>query len=89
MQDMRINNDTTVLNQYLYCGKKANKPKIHHRICEERCKKFKKCPYYGEWYREYHGNDVKKEVKPKLKKVVSRTRKKTKKRKYKTKVVSA
>ena len=89
MRRMRNSNVNTVLDPYLYCGKKRNKPRIHHKICEERCKKFKECPYYGEWYREYYGEDVeKKKIKPKRKKVARRTRKKIKKKKYKTKVVS-
>lgn len=90
MRKMRNSNAPTVLNEYLYCEKKPSKPRIHHRICEERCKKFKKCPYYGEWYREYYGKEIEKpEPKPKRKKVVRRVKKKVKKKKLKVKAVSA
>jgi hypothetical protein len=90
MPELRNPNDSE-LSQYLYCNKKNNKPRIHHTVCEERCKKFKKCPYYGEWYREYYDKEVeeKPKPKPKIKKVVKRTRKKIKKRKPKAKAVSA
>lgn len=92
MPKMRNSNDSTVLKDpYLFCSRKRNKPRIHHRICEENCKKFKKCPYYGEWYREYYGEEVegKPKPKPKRKKVVRRTRKRVKKKKPKAKAVKA
>lgn len=72
MPKLRDNN-VPVLNQYLVCKKKRNQPRIHNSICEVRCKKFKKCPYYGEWYREYYGKELEKKVKSK---------------KYKTKAVN-
>ena len=78
----------TVLNEYLVCDQKHKKPRIHHSICEARCKKFKKCPYYGEWYREYYGEELEK-PKPKRKKVIKRARKKAKKKKLKVKAVKA
>lgn len=90
MPNMRIGDDTTVLNQYLYCGTKSNKPRIHHRICEERCKKTKRCPYYKEWRAQNCVEAVeKKEVKPEKKKIVRQVRKKVKKKKLKSKVVKA
>lgn len=91
MPKMRNSNAPTVLNKYLVCKKRGNQPRLSHKICEERCKKFKKCPYYGEWYREYYGKEVeeKPKPKPKRKKVVRRTRKKVKKKKSKAKVVKA
>lgn len=90
MHKLRNSNDPTVLNEYLHCNNKPNKPRIHHRICEERCKKFKSCPYYNEWYGGYYGKKLEKpEPKPKRKKVVRRAKKKVKKKKLKVKVVSA
>ena len=89
MPKLRNNNDSVhpVLSEYLYCEKRPNKPRISHRICEERCKKFKGCPYYGEWYREYYGKELEIEKpKPKIKKVIRRTRKKVKKKKPKVKM---
>ena len=91
MPKMRYNNDTTVLSKYLYCNDKSNKPRIHHSVCENNCKKFKKCPYYGEWYREYYDKEIeeKPKPKPKRKKVVKQVKKKVKKKKPKAKVVKA
>ena len=93
MPEMRNDNAPTVLEAYLYCEKRHNKPRLHHTICENNCKKFKKCPYYSKWYEKNHGKDVekveKKEAKPKKKKPVRRTRKKTNKKKSKTKAVNA
>ena len=87
MSRMRINNDTTVLSEYLYCEIKSSKPRVHHRVCEERCRRVKKCPYYKEWYAQNHDEEIKPE--PKRKKVVRRVKKKAKKKKLKVKVVSA
>ena len=90
MPDMRISDDTTVLNQYLYCVSRHNTPRIHHRICEERCKKTKRCPYYKEWRSQNCIEEVeKKEIKPEKKKVVRLPKKKVKKKKLKVKAVRA
>ena len=90
MPKMRINNDTTVLNEYIVCKKRGNQPRINHKICEDRCKKFKECYDYGEWYAEYYGKELEKpKPKPKRKKVVRRPRKKVKKKKLKAKAVRA
>lgn len=91
MPEMRNDNASTVLNQYLYCEKRHNKPRLHHTICENNCKKYKKCPYYSKWYSQNYGKDVEKEeAKPKkIKKAVFRTRKKISKKKSKPKAVSA
>ena len=93
MPRLRNNNDSIqpVLSPYLYCNNRRNKPRVHHRICEENCKKFKKCPYYGEWYREYYDKEMeeKPKPKPKRKKVVRRVKKKIPKKKLKVRVSSA
>jgi len=75
MPELRNPNDSD-LSQYLYCNKKNNRPRIHHTVCEERCKKFKKCPYYGEWYREYYDKEVEEKPKPKLKRKKVKPKKK-------------
>ena len=90
MPKMRNNNDSTVLSPYLHCHGRRNAPRIHHRACEENCKKYKQCPYYGEWYRENYGKELEgKKTKTKKKKVVRRTKKKVKKKKSKAKAVKA
>ena len=90
MPNMRISDDTTVLNQYLYCSTKSNKPRIHHRVCEERCRKVKRCHYYKEWHSQNYVEEAeKKEVKPGKKKVIRQARKKAKKKKLKAKAVKA
>jgi hypothetical protein len=91
MPKLRNKNDSIhpVLDEYLYCEIKSNKPRIHHRVCEERCRRLKKCPYYGEWYREYYDKELEEKPKPKRKKVVRRPKKKAKKKKLKVKAVSA
>ena len=47
-----------VINEYLYCGKKRNKPRVHHRVCESKCKNFESCPYYYKWKKRVHGEEV-------------------------------
>jgi hypothetical protein len=95
MPEMRNDNAPTVLDAYLYCESRHNKPRLHHTICENNCRKCKKCPYYSKWYANNYGKDVEKaekvekeESKPERKVPVRRTRKKINKKKSKTKVVN-
>ena len=88
MPKLRNNNGSIhpVLDEYLYCEIKSSKPRVHHRVCEERCRRIKKCPYYKEWYAQNHEEEIEKpKSKPKRKKVVRRVKKK----KLKVKAVSA
>ncbi len=71
---MRKSNAESVLktkNEYLHCNSKRNKPQLHHMICESRCKGYKNCYRYGEWYFEYYGKEIekpKKKVRRKMRK---------------------
>lgn len=52
MPKMRSGNVGTgdlMMDEYLACGKRHNRPRIHHRICEESCKNKKRCVFYKEW----------------------------------------
>jgi len=86
MPRLRNNNDPIqpILNEYLHCEIKSSKPRVHHRVCEERCRRVKKCPYYSEWYREYYGKEIEKpKPRSKRKKVVRQVKKKVKKKNLK------
>lgn len=73
MPKMQNSNDGKVVNGYLFCGNRPDKARIHHRICEEKCKKLNKCEYYNDWYNSVHGEDF---IKPKKKKRNVRRKKK-------------
>lgn len=90
MPKLRNNNGSIhpVLDEYLHCEIRSSKPRVHHRVCEERCRRLKKCPYYKEWYAQNHEEEIEK-PKPKRKKVARLSKKKVKKKKLKVKVVSA
>ncbi len=47
------------LKKYIHCGKKSNKPQIHHTVCEKACREYSSdgyvnCPYYSDWHYEYY-----------------------------------
>jgi len=68
---MRYGNGTAVLmDDYLYCGKRKNQPRIHHLICENRCRYRKKCVFYNQWLEEVAG----KKPKPMRKKKTTKKR---------------
>jgi len=70
---LRNRNAQPVLKtEYLQCNKRTNRPRLNHLVCEARCKKYKACHEYGEWYFKYYGKEIEK---PK-KKVRKRRRKK-------------
>jgi hypothetical protein len=48
------------IDDYLICGKRHNQPRIHHRICEEACKKRKRCVFYKSWYEVTHEEEINK-----------------------------
>jgi len=64
-----------IKSNYLICGDRPDKARIHHDVCEQRCKKIKKCDYYNDWYKEIYDEDF-----IKKKRVV---RKKTRRKKKK------
>lgn len=44
---------------YIHCGKKPNKPQMHHTLCEKACREYSSggyvdCPYYKDWHYEYY-----------------------------------
>jgi hypothetical protein len=82
MRNRNAGGDNRGISDYLICGKRHNQPRIHHRICEEACRKTKRCLYYKTWYAENHEEEVKqvkeekkKPRKKKIKKVSKRIRK--------------
>ena len=76
---MRNSDVDAVLNEYLYCGKKKHKPRMHHSICESRCRYIKNCIHYKA-FRLEREEGVEVEL-PKKKRVVRKSRRKTKKSK--------
>lgn len=66
---------------YLYCDKQKNKPRLHHLVCETKCKKFKSCVSYKNWLAANKIEEEPAKDKPKKK----RGRPKKKKRTTKTK----
>ncbi len=68
MRKVRYRNDTPdVKRDYVYCIGRPNKPQLKHVICENRCKGYKNCRAYSEWYEYYYGEELEIE-KPKQKK---------------------
>jgi hypothetical protein len=59
MLKMQSTNVEPVLkNKYLQCNKRTNKPRLNYLVCEARCKKYKACHEYGEWYFKYYGKEI-------------------------------
>jgi hypothetical protein len=82
---MRKRYDPSVLTglkgDYLYCDKKKNKPRVHHLICENNCKKVKKCLSYSRWLEANKVEEEKKvKEKPKKKPLTKRKKPTTKKK---------
>jgi len=48
MPKLQKTNDTTVVNDYVFCSKRRNNPRVHYKICD-RCKHIKKCGHYKEF----------------------------------------
>ena len=70
---MRKHNVEPVLkSNYLHCKKDSSMPQLHHLVCEARCKKYKNCHEYSEWYFKYHGKEL--EEPKKKSKIVKRKR---------------
>lgn len=77
MRRVQYSDAPTVLkSNHLYCGKKKNKPRVHHLICESNCRYIKRCIYYKAWAAITEEKEVKK-AKPKKKRKATRRRKKT------------
>lgn len=72
---------TGLKGDYLYCDKKKNKPRVHHLICENNCKKVKKCLSYSRWL---EANKVEEEKKVEKETKKKTTKKRTTKRKKRT-----
>ena len=68
--------DVEIKSDYLYCGKRSNKPRIHHLVCENNCRYSKNCIYYRAWVGE---PEKKAELKKKRKAINSRKRRKPRK----------
>jgi len=73
------NVEPALKSEYLYCNKRANKPQLNHLVCEAKCKKYKACREYSEWYFKYHGEEME-ELKKKSKIVKHKRGPKKKKR---------
>ena len=64
----------SVANNYIYCEKNGRGCRMHHLVCENNCRKIKKCKNYAVWYKDTYNEDY---IKPKKK----RKRRKTVKKK--------
>lgn len=49
MSGVQHGNAEAAVNEYLFCKRNGKQQRIHHRVCEERCKRVKRCPYYKSW----------------------------------------
>ena len=78
MPELRSDNDGTILNPFLYCPHKSNRPRIHYKVCEERCASKKDCMAYINFLKKWNAGNKKELPKPK-RKIIRRRRKTTKK----------
>lgn len=60
MRSRNAGTDDRRINDYLICSKRHNQPRIHHRICEEACRKVKRCVFYKSWYAVTHEEEIRK-----------------------------
>jgi len=77
MPKLRSDNDGTILNPFLHCPHKLNKPRLHYKICEERCASKKDCMAYINFLKKQKGGEE--EVPKPKRRIVRRRRKSTKK----------
>lgn len=64
MRRVRYNNVKPILKrEWVYCGKKRNKPQMDHIVCEKNCREYKpgkyvECSHYSDWYYKYYGKEL-------------------------------
>ncbi len=64
MRRVRYNNAQPILkSEYVYCGKKSNRPWLPRLVCEQKCSEYKpgkyvECPHYSKWYYKYYEKEL-------------------------------
>lgn len=77
MSGVQHDDAETVVNKYLFCKRNGRQQRVNHRVCEETCKRSKKCPYYKAWAEDNKkAENVPKETKSSKKPRKRRTKRK-------------
>jgi len=57
---------------FIFCTDRLGGGRVSSRVCQEKCKKIKKCLSYNDWYNKVYGEDF---IKPVEKKRIVRRKK--------------